>query len=68
MYCQLCTVLSPTHHSDDGPVEGGGHGVEHGAGLVLLPDVGQAREDEHPHDDHQHQQPQLLVADSDRFE
>ena len=39
-----------------------GHGYEHGAGLVLLPDVGQAREDEHSHDDHQHQQPQLLVA------
>ena len=30
--------------------------------LVLLGDVGQAAEDQHPHDDHQHEQPQLLVA------
>ena len=29
---------------------------------VLLPDIGEAGEDEHPHDDHEHQQPQLLVA------
>ena len=39
-----------------------GHGYEHGAWLILLPDIGQAREDQHPHDHHQHQQPQLLVA------
>ena len=34
--------VTVTHggHGDDGPVEGGGHGVEHGAGLILLPDIG----------------------------
>ena len=30
--------------------------------LVLLGDVGQAAEDQHPHDDHQHQQPELFVT------
>ena len=49
-------------HGDDGPVQGGGHRVEHRPLLVLLPDVGQSAEDQHPHDDHEHQQPQLLVA------
>ena len=39
------------------------HGNEHGALFILLPDIGEAGEDEHPHDDHQHQQPQLLVAE-----
>ena len=32
--------------------------------LVLLGDVGQAAEDQHPHDDHQHQQPELFVTES----
>ena len=40
-----------------------GHGDELGVLLVLLTDVGEAAEDEHAHDDHQHQQTQLLVAD-----
>ena len=39
-----------------------GHGYEHGAWLILLPDIGQAREDQHPHDHHQHQQAQLFVT------
>ena len=39
------------------------HGDELGVLLVLLTDVGKAAEDEHAHDDHQHQQTQLLVAD-----
>ncbi len=38
------------------------HGDEHGPLLILLADVGQPAEDEHPHDHHQHQQPKLLVA------
>ena len=40
-----------------------GHGDELGVLLVLLTDVGKAAEDEHAHDDHQHQQTQLLVAE-----
>ena len=39
------------------------HGDELGVLLVLLTDVGEAAEDEHAHDDHQHQQTQLLVAE-----
>ena len=39
------------------------HGDEHGVFLVLLTDIGQPTEDEHAHDDHQHQQAQLLVAE-----
>ena len=39
------------------------HGDEHGVLLVLLTDIGQPTEDEHAHDDHQHQQAQLLVAE-----
>ena len=50
-------------HGDDGPVQGGGHRVEHRPLLVLLPDVGQPAEDQHAHDDDQHQQPQFLVAE-----
>jgi hypothetical protein len=38
------------------------HGDEHCPLLILLADVGQPAEDEHPHDHHQHQQSQLLVA------
>ncbi len=38
------------------------HWDEHGPLLILLADVGQPAEDEHPHDHHQHQQPELLVA------
>jgi hypothetical protein len=38
------------------------HGDEHGSLLILLADVGQPAEDEHTHDHHQHQQPELLVA------
>ena len=49
-------------HGDDGPVEGGGHRVEHRPLLVLLPDVGQPAEDQHPHDDHQHQEAQLFIT------
>ena len=39
------------------------HGDEPGVLLVLLADIGQPAEDEHSHDDHQHQQTQLLVAE-----
>ena len=39
------------------------HRDKHGVLLVLLTDIGQPTEDEHPHDDHQHQQAQLLVAE-----
>jgi hypothetical protein len=38
------------------------HGDEHGPLLILLADIGQPAEDKHPHDYHQHKQPQLLVA------
>ncbi len=40
------------------------HGDEHGALLVLLANVGQPAEDHHAHDDHQHEEAQLLVAES----
>ena len=43
------------------------HGDEHSVLLILLPNVGEAAEDEHAHDDHQHQQTQLLVAAGDTF-
>ena len=43
------------------------HGDELGVLLVLLTDVGKAAEDEHAHDDHQHQQTQLLVAAVQQF-
>ena len=49
-------------HGDDGPVERLRHRDEHRPLLVLLPHVGQAAEDEHPHDDDQHEQTQLLVT------
>ena len=52
-------------HGDDGPVQSLRHRDEHRPLLVLLPDVGQPAEYQHPHDDHQHQQPQLLVAETD---
>ena len=32
--------------------------------LVLLGDVGQAAEDQHPHDDHQHQEAQLFITET----
>ena len=38
------------------------HRDEVGILLVLLTDVGQPTEDQHSHDNHQHQQSQLLVA------
>ncbi len=38
------------------------HGDEHGPLLILLADIGQPAEDEHPHNHYQHQQAQLLVA------
>ena len=40
------------------------HWDELSVGLVLLRDIGQATEDQHPHDDHEHQQPQLFVTES----
>ena len=58
-----CTVLYCTcaGHGDDGPVEGLGQGVEHGAGLVLLQRVGQTSEDQHAHA-HSHREQQQLPA------
>ena len=49
-------------HCDDGPVQGGGHRDELVWVGVLLHHEGEAREDQHPHDHHQGQQAQLLVA------
>ena len=49
-------------HRDDRPVQGCGHRVKHRPLLVLLPDVSEAAEYQHAHDDDQHEQPQLLVA------
>ena len=38
------------------------HGNKSRSLLVPLRDVGQPGEDQHAHDHHQHQQPELLVA------
>ena len=43
------------------------HGDEFCVFLVLLADIGQPTEDQHPHDHHQHQQPELLVAETQQF-
>ena len=50
-------------HGDDGPVQGGGHRVEHRPLLVLLADVGHPAEYQHAHDDDQHEQSQLFVTE-----
>ena len=57
-----CDVsISNRCHGDDGPVESGGHGDELVWVGVLLHHECQTREDQHPHDDHQPQESQLLV-------
>ena len=55
--------VSHRGHGDDGPVQSGGHRVEHRPLLVLLPDVCEAAEYQHAHDDDQHEQPQLFVTE-----
>ena len=40
------------------------HRDELRVGLIFLRDVGQATEDQHPHDDHQHQQTKLFVTET----
>ena len=49
-------------HGDDGPIESCWQGYELIGVGVLLHHEGEAREDKHPHDHHQGQQAQLLVA------
>ena len=55
--------VSHRGHGDDGPVQGGGHGVKHRPLLVLLPHVGEAAEYQHAHDDDQHEEPELFITE-----
>ena len=55
------STLTCAGHSDDGPVQCLGQGVEHGVGLVLLQGVPQASEYQHPHAHCHRQQQQLPV-------
>ena len=49
-------------HSDDGPVQGLGQGVEHGVRLILLQGIGHASADQHAHAHCHGQQQQLPLA------
>ena len=71
LYYGTCTieknhffVYTYRGHGDEGPPVGVHHGGEAGllVVLALLEDVGQRGEDEHPHGEEEHEQPELLVG------